>query len=99
MGLLRALGISTGKEKKLVENGIKIEAVIVRMDYNTAVSINGRNPMKLICDGCLPNGLSKLFESGNVSPMTHPEVIGKTINVYVDPENYDRYYVDAQAYK
>ena len=99
MGLLQRLGFSGRKQKKLKENGLAITAVIKDIAVNNSVTINGRNPRRLICEGTLPTGESRYFESGNVSPLIHPDVIGRTINVYLDPEDYTNYLVDAEAYK
>lgn len=99
MGLLKTLGISTGKEKKLRETGIALDGVIRDVAINNSVTINGRNPRKLVCEAVLPNGEARYFESGNVSAMIHPSVIGQAIKIYVDPNDYNKYYVDAAAYK
>ena len=99
MGLLKTLGISTGKEKKLKETGIALNGVIKDVAVNNSVSFNGRNPRKLVCEAVLPSGEARYFESGNVSAMTHPSVIGQAITIYVDPNDYKKYYVDAEAYK
>lgn len=97
MGLLQALGLTTNK--KLKETGIAIPAVIAEVAINNSVSINGRNPRKLICEGVIPSGEKRYFESANVSAMTHPSVVGQSITVYIDPQNPNKYYVDAEAYK
>ena len=99
MGFLKTFGITTGKEKKLKENGIALNGVIHDIAVNSSVTINGRNPRKLVCEATLPNGETRYFESGNVSHMIHPSVIGRNIKIYVDPDNYDKYYVDAEEYK
>ena len=99
MGFLKTFGITTGKEKKLKENGIALNGVIHDIAVNSSVTINGRNPRKLVCEATLPNGETRYFESGNVSHMIHPSVIGRNIKIYVDPDNHDKYYVDAEEYK
>ncbi len=99
MGLLSSLGISTKKEKKLKETGIAINAVVKDISVNNSVSINGRNPRRLVCEGTLPNGTTQYFESGNVSATVHPSVIGQPIMVYVDRNDPKKYYVDAEQYK
>ena len=67
MGFLKTFGITTGKEKKLKENGIALNGVIHDIAVNSSVTINGRNPRKLVCEATLPNGETRYFESGNVS--------------------------------
>ncbi len=99
MGLFKALGISTGKEKKLRETGIALAGVIKDIAVNNSVTINGRNPRKLVVEATLPTGETRYFESGNVSSMIHPSVVGQPITVYLDPNDYSKYYVDAAAYK
>ena len=99
MGFLKLLGLTSKKEKALVENGVKIEAVIKDVAINNAVTINGRNPRKLVCEGVLPDGSTRYFESGNVSPHIQPDVIGRPISVYVDPSDYGKYYIDVSQYK
>lgn len=99
MGLFKTLGIPSKKEKKLKETGIAIDAVIVDVAVNNSVSINGRNPRKLICQGTIPGGEKRYFESGNVSAFTQPGVIGQPIKVYLDTTDNTKYYVDATNYK
>ena len=79
MGLLKTLGISTGKEKKLKETGVALNGVIKDVAVNNSVSINGRNPRKLVCEAILPSGEARYFESGNVSAYIQPDVIGRGI--------------------
>jgi hypothetical protein len=99
MGLMKILGISTGKEKKLMETGVALNGVIAQIIENTAVTVNGRHPLKLLCEATLPTGEIRYFESGNVSKNTHPSVVGQPIRIYLDPTNPKNYYVDAAAYK
>jgi hypothetical protein len=99
MGLLKTLGISTGKEKKLKETGIALNGVIKDVAVNNSVSFNGRNPRKLVCTAALPSGELRYFESGNVSAYIQPDVVGQPIMIYVDPKDPKKYYVDAEAYK
>ena len=99
MGLLKTFGISTSKEKKLKETGIALNGVIKDVAVNNSVSFNGRNPRKLVCEAILPSGEARYFESGNVSAYIQPDVIGRGITIYVDPNDSKKYYVDAEAYK
>ena len=99
MGLFGMLGVATKKDKKLQETGIRVNAVIKDVAVNNSVSINGSNPRKLICEGLLPDGTLKYFESTNVSAFVQPDVIGRPITVFVDPSDYSKYYVDVSAYK
>ena len=99
MGLLKTLGINTGKEKKLKENGLALQGTIKEVAINNSVSINGRNPRKLVCTAALPGGELRYFESGNVSAYIQPDVVGQPIMIYVDPKDPKKYYVDAEAYK
>lgn len=99
MGLLRSLGLSTGKEKKLKVTGIELNGVITDIAVNNSVSISGRNPRKLLCEATLPNGETRFFESANVSATIQPSVIGQAIKIFVEPSDYNKYYVDAEAYR
>ena len=99
MGIFKSLGFVPKKDKKLKESGILLNAVIVEVAVNNSVSVSGRNPRKLICQGTLPNGQKRYFESGNVSAFIQPDVIGQPIAVYIDPNDNERYYVDVENYK
>lgn len=63
------------------------------------MSVKGRNPRKLICKGTLPDDKAQYFESSNVSTYVQPDVIGRPITVYVDPDDYSTYYVDVSQFK
>ena len=67
MGNLKMLGVASKKEKKLIENGIAIQAHIKDVAINNSMSVNGRNPRKLICEGTLPDDKAQYYESSNVS--------------------------------
>ena len=82
-----------------METGIALQGVIKDIAVNNSVSINGSNPRKLICEATLPNGQPRYFESGNVSPMIHPSVIGQPITIYVDRDDDSKYYIDVEQYK
>jgi hypothetical protein len=99
MGLFKSLGFASKKDKNLAQTGLRLDAVIVDVAVNNSVTINGRNPRKLVCEGTLPNGEKKFFESSNVSPLIPPDVVGRPISVFIDPNDSSKYYVDAEDYK
>ncbi|WP_316630456.1 DUF3592 domain-containing protein [uncultured Ruminococcus sp.] len=99
MGLLKAFGVSTRKEKKLKETGVAIKGTVARIGENTNVTVNGAYPKNLVCEAAMPDGTMRYFESANVPKTIHPSVIGQQVDIYYDPENPKKYYVDIEKFK
>lgn len=99
MGFLKSFGFTTRKEKSLKETGIELQGAVKDVVFNNSVVINGRAQRRIVVVAMTPDGVSRYFESGNVSYMVGPEIVGQPVSVYVDPENYDNFYVDISQYK
>lgn len=83
--------------KKLLENGKKIQATVISYTYDKTVSFNSKNPMKIFATYTDENGLKHNVKSENIWEEASEDIVGKTITVYVDSENALNYYVDARS--
>ena len=79
----------------LAENGRRIEADIIGVQYDTRVRLNGRCPLVIQCQAVNPaNGKVYVFESEGLWFDPEP-FLGEhtTLPVLVDPDDYHRYQV------
>ena len=79
----------------LAENGRRIEADIIGIQYDTRVRVNGRCPLVIQCQAVNPaDGKVYVFESEGLWFDPEP-FLGErtTLPVLVDPDNYHRYRV------
>lgn len=85
------------KKQYLLRNGRQVMAEVTggRLNYNYAV--NGRHPWKMECKyEDIYSGELYLFSSENI--WIDPELyIGQQVAVYVDADNYRKYYVDVES--
>lgn len=99
MGIVFLLVAVRRKKKKqyLMQNGRKIFAEVTGGSRNYYYEVNGRHPWKLECKYDDPStGAVYLFASGNIR--TDPQFyVGQQVAVYVDGENYKKYYVDVES--
>lgn len=86
-----------GGKKKWKKKGVKYRAEIIGIVPNMHCTINGIHPYQVECKAWDPeNGCEILFRSGNY--LTDPSYSGITeVDVYVNPKNKRKYYVDVQA--
>lgn len=86
------------QNRKLMENGHVLHAVVENIDYNTSLRINGRHPYVIICSYRDEyKDITYRFKSKNL--WTDPSVVfpvGSNIDVYVMPDNFKKYYVKAE---
>ncbi|MBQ1192810.1 MAG: DUF3592 domain-containing protein [Lachnospiraceae bacterium] len=86
------------QKKQILLNGQVLHAVVESVDYNRNYSVNGRHPYVIYCayrDEY--KDISYRFKSENL--WTDPSIVfspGSFIDVYVDPNNYSKYYVNAE---
>lgn len=103
--IIGGIGIFVNLNKRRLNNRLKANGKLVYANYvntilNTSVSINGRNPYKIICEWTNPEDNKKYtFKSDNI--WVNPEI---TINygniqlpVYVNLKNCKQYYVDISS--
>ena len=105
-----ALAISKVKKSRkkklkdyLMQNGIKVAAHIDCVNYNTNYSVNGNHPYILECSYKDPyTNKIYLFHSGNiwfnVESIISNQIIS-TIDVYFDPNNPKKYYMEIDDLK
>lgn len=82
--------------KMLMQNGRKLQADIITVDYNTSININDRNPFVITCQWSdTQQNEVLLFQSGNIWFDPSPFLADKKqLDVYVDFNNFKKYYVD-----
>lgn len=82
------------KRKRMQENGIQLWATVERIEVKTNIKVNGRHPRNVICyyDDYGRN-IRYYFKSANLYKRVNYNE-GDRICVYVNPEDYSKYYVD-----
>ena len=85
------------KSKKLLESGNYIYASFTQASLVTNVRINGRNPYQAEFQYTDGRGMIHMFYGRQMMTDPTPLLTGKQVRVYVDPENYDNYYVDIDS--
>ena len=85
------------KKEYLMQHGKRIMAEVTGGSRNLNYTVNGRHPWKLECRyEDVFSGEIYLFSSSNV--WMDPELyIGRQVTVYVDGDNYRKYYVDVES--
>lgn len=83
------------KAERLRSDGVPIQAEFQRVERNTGITINGRNPFRLIAQWQDP-ATSKLhvFESANIWFDPTPFISKSQLTVFIDPNNPRRYHLD-----
>lgn len=94
---LLVLGKRRKKKQSLMQNGRRVMAEVTGGSRNYNYAVNGRHPWKLECKyEDIYTGALYLFSSGNI--WIDPELyIGQQVAVYVDADNYKKYYVDVES--
>lgn len=83
------------KKKKLMTNGKVIYAVVDDVARNLSFAVNGVNPYRIRCS--YTDGL-RTYEFVSENMWDNPEEdfpVGSSIRVYVDSNDYGKYYVDS----
>lgn len=95
IGFLRRDAHEKQDDAWLQENGSKIYADFVAVQFNTSVQVNGRYPLIIQCQAVNPaDGKVYLFESKNFWFDPEPFLQDRPkIPVLVDPDDYHRYLV------
>lgn len=99
-GIPIALSIKKSVQaKQLLKSGYVLHAVVDRVEFNTSYSVNGRHPYVIYCNYRDEyKDVTYLFKSDNL--WTDPLPIfppGSDIEVLVDPKDYSKYHVKAEA--
>lgn len=86
--------------KLLVEKGQKIEAEILYVDEDEKKLLFNKHPYVFTCVYKTEDGQEKIFVSDSIyCKLDGTNYIGKKINVYVEQNNYDNYYVDTKSFE
>ena len=85
-------------KEELIQNGFQVEAVIRDVTLNTMLSVNGRNPYRILCEGKDQTGAVQVYTSDNIFMNVPSTVIGEPITVFVSKENPESYYVDIRRF-
>ncbi len=86
------------KRKRLLANGRVLHATVERVDRNTSIAVNGQNPYVLYCSW-KDEYADVLYRFKSDNLWTDPSFLfdsGSEINVYVDGNDFSKYYVDAE---
>ncbi len=85
-------------KKELTDRGYYVTADITEITYNGSVTVNGRHPYVIQCAYEDPyTNEFHLFRSEDLPYDPSPMLKGDQIRVFVDPEDFDRYYVDIDS--
>lgn len=99
VGLLLVILQARGKNRnqKLLETGMRLDAEIVNIGVNPRISSNYRHPYILGCQYVAPDGSLYQFRSGPIWQNPEHFLTSSQVSVYVDRNNYGRYYVDLSS--
>lgn len=82
---------------RLVSEGNYVMATIAEVSFNYSVTVNGRHPVRLECHYQDPtSGKMRVFMSKNIFGNLQ-ELVGTEIPVFVDRNDYSKYYVDVES--
>ena len=99
IGMLWARTRARARRAKLLEEGQRIDAGIIAVDWDTRFRVNGRCPLVIRCQAVNPaDGRVYVFQSEAFWFDPSPFLEGlSTLPVYVDGDTYRRYAVDTQG--
>ncbi|MBD5465296.1 MAG: DUF3592 domain-containing protein [Lachnospiraceae bacterium] len=86
------------KRKHLLANGRVLHATVERVGRNTSITVNGQNPYVIYCSW-KDEYADVLYRFKSDNLWTDPSFLfdsGSEINVYVDGNDFSKYYVDAE---
>lgn len=86
------------RQKNLLTNGRVLYATVDEITWNGSMTVNGQNPYLILCSYKDEyQDVIYRFKSNNlwIDPI-HVFPVGSTIEVYVDPNDYSNYYVNAE---
>jgi len=95
-GGMMAYGMMKGRSKAYLEkSGVEIHAVFQAVEQNTSLTVNGRNPYRIVCQWQHPQTRElHIFRSENLwfDPTDH--VNQEKVPVLVDEGNFKKYWVN-----
>lgn len=95
--IVRKVGLA--RKERLKQSGQLVPASFISVDVNRFVSVNRRNPFFIRCEWKDPlTGIKHPFKSGFIWSDPTPYIDqNKKIDVYVDGNNFKKYYVDISS--
>ncbi|WP_300001414.1 DUF3592 domain-containing protein [uncultured Cedecea sp.] len=94
-----ALSNKAGRYRKLLREGKPLETKIVNVELNTAISVNGRSPWRIVSQWLDPQTHQiYVFSSENFNYDPSPYIQNDKITVYVAHNNYKKYFVDTSHF-
>ncbi len=85
------------KRQILVDQGKKVYAQVIRVEYDYRYERDYTYARKLVCQYDTPGEPARIFESEPVWAGDPEQLIGKELAVYIDRRNAANYYVDTSA--
>ncbi len=89
--------IKGGSKKRLKTSGERVSGTITNVITLTNIRINGRNPYKAECEVVDYLTGEKYLYSSNQVIDDISYMVGSTVDVYVDPNDKSKYYVDLES--
>jgi len=81
----------------LKQRGKRLATTVQRIDMNAHLTVQGLHPYRIVTQWRDPfGGTVRTFESDYVWVDPTPYVDGRAVNVFVDPDDPSRYYVDLE---
>jgi hypothetical protein len=94
-GIMAAGPLRRRSDNRLMQEGLPIQADFQQVDLNTAVSVSGRHPFRVIAQWQDPSTAKiRVFKSHNLWFDPSRFITQKQIRVFLDRNNPKRYYVD-----
>ncbi len=87
----------SSSKKRLLTSGIMLKGVITNVTVDTSVRVNGRNPVKAECEVVDPQTGEKYLYSSDGVFNGLDSYIGAQVDVYVDPDDRSKSYVDLES--
>lgn len=98
LGIIFLVSVARGRRRRaaLLQDGLRIDADLFEVGWDTRCRFNGRCPMVVRCQAVNPqDGRVYVFQSEGIWFDPSPFLAGRsTVPVCVDPDNYHRYAVD-----
>lgn len=90
--------IKPSSKKKLLENGIPVNATVISIEINEKIAVNGIHPTVIKAKGFYDND-EKIFKSQNIYGDIPLISEGDNVVVYIDPNKSNKYYMDIEKNK
>lgn len=94
-------GVKISRRRKIIKNGICVDAEVVGIDINYNVRVNHRHPYKVIVKATNPlTGESNVYVSHNIYNEVNMYLqLGDTVPIYFDNRTGKQYFIDVESLK